>query len=138
MTPSHTRMALLLRALLLAGFIGAAVHIDWHLARPGPHRLSFDLSYHWLSAVPVFALMAWYAARTWPRRPVVAALALIGAGALLGQAVVPAGEMLMSGQSWSEVMRPIRVESFREFIAAGLLTSTVVLLWVRRASSART
>lgn len=131
------RTALCLRALLLASLVGAAVHVDWHLARPGPHRLSFDLRYHWLSAVPVFGFVTWYAVRSWPRWPVLASLALIGTGLMLGQTLEPAVEMLMSERDWSQVMPPVRVESFLEFLVAGIVTNVLVLLWLRRGWVAR-
>lgn len=132
MTASQIGGALSIRALVLVGVIGASVHLDWHLARPGPHRFSFDLSYHWLFAIPVFIGVTWYAVRTWPKRPIIAVLAILISGLLLGQALEPAGEMLLSGLDWSAVMPPLRVAAFQQFLGAGVVASTVTLVVLLR------
>src|SRR5262245_46148731 len=61
MRPLGTSVAILL--------LGSAIHADWHFARPAHHRLSLDLSWHWLLAIPVFALAAYYVASRKPANP---------------------------------------------------------------------
>jgi hypothetical protein len=42
--------------LLSALGIAAAIHVDWHLARHLHVPLSFGWAWHWVLAIPVFAL----------------------------------------------------------------------------------
>jgi len=75
-------------ALVTLG-VASAMHTDWHLARPAHHQLSLGLAQHWLSAIPVFALTAWYVCRAWPHRIAGASAAIIGGAALVAQVVEP-------------------------------------------------
>ena len=42
--------------LVVLGLAGA-VHLDWHVARPAVHHLSLGWRWHWLLAIPVFAVL---------------------------------------------------------------------------------
>src|SRR5512134_2043498 len=85
------------RARLIAtGFVTAglatALHLDWHAARPAVHHLSLGWPLHWLLAVPVFALIAWFVLRAWSERPFSASLAIVGIASILAGLVEPAWE----------------------------------------------
>jgi hypothetical protein len=113
--------------LWLSGLVlGALIHVDWHLARPGSHHeLSFGLTWHWLLGVPAF-LAVYLVARRWrPERPLGAALKIVLIGVLAGQVLEPLGEVLLSG-SWEWALLPIRWRAFAEFLAAGLVTLGVL------------
>ena len=45
-------------AVILSVVLAAALHVDWHLARPLHHRLSLDWSHHWLITAAVFTIVA--------------------------------------------------------------------------------
>lgn len=83
--PLGTSMAILLLA--------SAIHTDWHFARPAHHRLSLDLSWHWLLAIPVFALAAVYVAKKNPPRLLAISVLLIGLATLIGGVLEPAYEV---------------------------------------------
>lgn len=121
MTPRSARV---LAALLLA----AAIHVDWHLARPGHHSdLSGHWAQHWLLGIPVFALLALHESR-WPSRYRWRSSAvLILVGVFLGQVLEPLSELF--GAPWSYAFSGIRWAAFAEFLAAGLLTFLVVMAW---------
>src|SRR5712691_5391708 len=53
-------------SLPLALLLGLAIHLDWHLARHEHDGRSLGWDAHWLVAIPIFALAAWYIARRWP------------------------------------------------------------------------
>ena len=114
-------------ALLLA----AAIHADWHLARPHDHGgLSGGWSFHWLVAVPLFALTAWYLNRR-SGRPLAAGAVTIGAAVFLGQVLEPLGEIALFHDAWSEVFSPERMGAFGAFMAAGIVAYGGMIWWLR-------
>ena len=68
----------LLQSVFVVLGLTTAMHLDWHLARHGD-RLSLGWAYHWVLAIPVFALAAWRTVRCWPGRVLGAGLAGIAA-----------------------------------------------------------
>ena len=75
--------------------LATAMHLDWHVARPAVHHLSLGWRWHWLLAVPVFAVLAWYVRRAWPDRPFgPSAVILIVAIFLDGNSIQPSAKML--------------------------------------------
>ncbi|HEV8600038.1 MAG TPA: hypothetical protein VGQ69_11805 [Gemmatimonadales bacterium] len=116
------RNARVLAAFLLA----AAIHVDWHLARPGHHsELSGHWAQHWLLGIPVFALLALYETRLPSRDRWRSSAVLILVGVFLGQILEPLTELW--GAPWSYTFSAIRWTAFAEFMAAGLLTFLVVM-----------
>jgi hypothetical protein len=115
--------------------LAVVIHLDWHLGRPGHDHLSFGLPWHWFLAIPTFVLVAWVAHRKWPGDAFRAAVRMTLWGLVVGQGLEPLGEMLLwPGSEPFADMRRWRV--FAEFIAAGLPTLVLSLLWFR--SRART
>ena len=119
-------------AWLLAVALGVVIHIDWHLGRPGHHSLSFDLSYHWVLAVPTFAALAWIILRRWPTHFARASMGVILAGVFLGQGLEPLGEIIHSGGAVQPFSNPVRWRVFGEFIVAGGLTYLATAFALRR------
>lgn len=124
---------LLSAALVVA--LAAAVHLDWHLARPAHHhrRLSLGWDQHWLFAIVAFAAVGWVVARVWPERRWraggwIAALAL-----LLAQGVEPASEVALYAHRLGYPDEPGRWAAFLVCIAAGL-PAYGVALWLCRPS----
>jgi hypothetical protein len=116
----------------IAVLIGVAIHVDWHLARAHDHGgLSGGLPYHWLLAVPIFALAAWHLTRRFDR-PVPAASITIWVGMLLGQGVEPLSEILFFDASFAEAFAPDRLAAFAAFMTAGI-AAYVVVAWRLRA-----
>lgn len=121
-----------LLSIQVALVLAAAIHVDWHLARPHDHGgLSGGWPYHWLFALPVFALAAWYLARR-STRPIAAGAVSITAAVLLGQGFEPLGETLLFGDPLSETFSPHRLGAFAAFMAAGIVTYGVVTWWQSR------
>jgi hypothetical protein len=121
MTPRSARV---LAAVLLA----AAIHIDWHLARPGHHaELSGHWPQHWLLGIPVFVLLALYESRRPSHQRWRSSTILILVGVFLGQVLEPLSELF--GAPWSYAFSSIRWQAFAEFMAAGLLTFLAVMAW---------
>lgn len=122
-----------LGSVLAAVLLATAIHVDWHIARPAHHRLSLGLPWHWLLAVPVFAIAAWYVAVRRPLRPVAASVLLLGAAVLLGAVVEPAYEYWLGGATWDWAFGPERTWGAVRYVATGLLTYAVIfgVLWKR-------
>ena len=90
--------------------LGTALHLDWHLARPKHHRLSFGLPYHWLVTALIFAVVAWIIGRRWPAiRWQLGAFVFVTA-IIIGQLLVPLGLSIfydgrigydVSGEQWA-------------------------------------
>jgi hypothetical protein len=108
--------------------VAAATHLDWHAARPTVHHLSLGLSWHWLLAVPVFALTAWYVSRAWPTQLVAASAAILGIGLFLGGVVEPAWEYWIDGSEFDWAFGPARNIAALQFTATGLVTYGLLLL----------
>lgn len=105
-------------------------HIDWHLGRPGHDHLSFQLSYHWLLALPAFLPLAWLAGTRSPNAAGRAGMRMILLGLLIGQGLEPLGEALL-GEGLEPFTNATRWRVFAEFLAAGLLTFFLGLMVVR-------
>ncbi len=123
-----------LAALLLA----VAIHLDWHLGRPGHHAdLSFALPYHWLLALPVFAGLQAFVQRRWPSESTMALGLSVLLGVLLGQGVEPLLELLSSPGDPSPFRNAERWRVFLEFMLAGIATLVMVAVLNLRRRSAR-
>lgn len=108
-------------ALLAALWIGVAIHVDWHLGRPGHSHLSFGLSYHWLLAICTFVPLPWILIRRWPTSLAHVSILIIGLGVALGQGLEPLGEVIYFNVGAEPFTNPVRWRVFGEFMAAGIL-----------------
>jgi hypothetical protein len=124
MRPLGTSVAILL--------LGSAIHADWHFARPAHHRLSLDLSWHWLLAIPVFALVAYFVSSRRPARPLAASALVLGGGILLGAILEPAYEYWIGGAPRDWAWGPERTGAAIAFAAMGLLAYVATYLLVQR------
>jgi hypothetical protein len=117
--------------------LATAMHIDWHAARPSEHHLSLGWSWHWLLAVPVFALTAWYIQRTRPMNRLSASVGIILVASVLAAVVEPAWEYWIDGASWDWAFGRLRLTAFALFLVVGVVTqiATLALVSGRRASS---
>ena len=109
-------------AWIAAFWVGVMIHVDWHLGRPGHDHRSFDLTYHWLAALPTAVPVAWLAVRKWPHAALSAGAAMLGLGIVLGQGLEPLGEVVLYQEGWEPVTSPVRWRVFAEFIGVGLIT----------------
>jgi hypothetical protein len=106
--------------------IAVAIHVDWHLARHSHGRLSFGWAWHWVLAIPVFALMTWALTRKSLDHAVVRAVVAILLGVLLGQIAEPlweGGGAIRDAERW---------RAFGGSMAAGLVTWQVTYRLLRR------
>jgi hypothetical protein len=122
-------------ALVTLG-VATATHLDWHVARPTVHHLSLGLSWHWLLAVPVFALTAWYVHRAWPERRVAASVAIIGIGFAVGGIIEPAWEYFVDDSGFEWAFGAARNTGALQFLGAGLV-SYILTFAVATATSRR-
>lgn len=125
-----------LLSLPLALVLAVVIHTDWHLARPHHMRLSLDWDFHWLLALPVFALAAGYVARRWPSRTWEASAVNLAATVFFAQVLEPLGEILYYRDTWRELVDPLRWTVFAQFAAAGLLAYICVMALLQRESPA--
>ena len=107
---------------LSAVWIGALIHVDWHLGRPGPDHLSFGMPYHWLLAILAFAPLPWLLMRRWPKSPYASSAVAIALGILLGQGIEPLSEVILFQAGAEPFTNPVRWRVFGEFMAAGIVT----------------
>jgi predicted transporter len=112
--------------------LASAIHTDWHFARPAHHRLSLDLSWHWLLAVPVFALAAYYVARRNPPRLYAASVLLIGLATLIGAVLEPAYEYWFGGATWEWAFGAARTWAAIAFVSTGIAAYAITLLMLQK------
>ena len=110
----------------------AAIHADWHFARPLHHRLSLDLEYHWLFCAGVFALAGAYVARRWPDRRWLAGAWNLGLALVVAQVVEPLLEVAYYDHVLAYDVEPARWAAFGECLAAGIPAFLAALALVRR------
>jgi len=116
----------------LALLLSVAIHVDWHLARPGHHSgLSFGLPYHWLLALPLFAGLWLLARRHWANELAKVLPIVLVLGVLLGQGLEPFAEMITSPPH-QPFQSAERWRAFVEFMLAGLATLGVLAFMNRR------
>ena len=114
-------------AWLLAFWVALAIHVDWHLGRPGDHHaLSFHLPYHWIFGIIVFAHLAWFISRRWPESFWKASRFIILVGMLIGQGLEPLEEVIEMGMDWSPLTSTVRWHIFLTFMLAGIVTYVIV------------
>jgi len=119
-----------LAALVLSIALGAALHVDWHLARPAHHRLSLDWSYHWLATALVFGVAGWLIARRWPDYRWRLGAVVFVAAAVSAQVVEPVLEALIYEGRFGYDVEPARWAAFGRAIAAATVTYWGAL-WLR-------
>jgi len=119
-------------AALVSFLLALAIHTDWHVARPEHHRLSLGLSWHWLLAMPVFAVVAWYVRRAWPERVGQASLWIIGAAVMLGGVIEPAWEYFVDDAPFDWAFGRARTLVLLSFLCTGVVTYMTVLVLSRR------
>jgi predicted transporter len=116
--------------------LASAIHTDWHFARPAHHRLSLDLSWHWLLAIPVFALAAVYVAKKNPPRLVAVSVLLIGLATLIGAVLEPAYEYFLGGATRDWAFGPQRTWAAIAFVMTGIAAYAITLLLLGRRGQA--
>jgi hypothetical protein len=114
-------------ALVILG-LATAMHVDWHAARPVVHHLSLGWRLHWLLAVPVCALTAWFVVRAWPEDVPRASLTIFGIATILAAGVEPAWEYWVEGASFEWAFGRVRLAAFAAFLAAGVLTHAALVI----------
>ena len=112
--------------------VATAIHLDWHVARPAHHRLSLGLPAHWLLAIPVFGLVAWYVMRAWPGKVLPISIVIPGSAIVLAGVVEPAGEYFLSGASAEWAFGLPRFIALAAFVGTGLVAYAIVLATFRR------
>ena len=121
-------------AVLVSLALATAVHLDFHAARPTTHHLSLGLPWHWLLAIPVFALVARYVARVWPARVTRASIWILGAAIVAGGVLEPAWEYFVDDAGWDWAFGPTRNMALATFVTTGVVTYVAVLALLRRRS----
>ena len=116
---------------IAALWVGVMIHVDWHLGRPGHDHQSFDLSYHWLLALPTFIPVIWLVLRKWPTAAPSAGAVILLIGVLLGQGLEPLGETIHFDAGLEPFINPRRWRIFAEFLGAGVATIAVGFWFAR-------
>jgi hypothetical protein len=107
--------------------LAVVIHLDWHFARPAHHALSLGLPWHWLLAIPVFALVARYVARVWPAKLVKASGAIVGSAVVGGGVLEPAFEYFVGDATFDWAFGPARTGALAAYVGVGVLTLLVFL-----------
>ena len=121
-------------ATLVTVALATAIHLDWHLARPTVHHLSLGLTAHWLLAIPVFGLVAWYVVRAWPSKLLPASLAILGSAIILGGVLEPAWEYFLGGASFEWAFGRTRNVILAAFVGTGFIAYTGFVAFLRNRS----
>jgi hypothetical protein len=112
--------------------LAAALHVDWHLARPLHHRLSLGWSHHWIATGAVFLIAGCLIARRWPEHRWRMAGTVLLAAAVLAQLVEPTLEVLLYEGRLGYASEPARWTVFWKAISAGSLGLALGILCTRR------
>ena len=112
--------------------LATAIHLDWHFARPAHHQLSLGLRWHWLTAIPVFALLAWYVARAWPSQMLRASVVIIVSAVVLAGVVEPAWEYFLGDAPFEWAFGATRNLALATFLGTGLLSYGIALALAAR------
>jgi uncharacterized membrane protein HdeD (DUF308 family) len=121
-------------AVLITLGLAAAIHTDWHFARPAHHRLSLGLPWHWVLAIPVFAAVAWCVARMWPASRLRVSVAIVGSAVVIAGVVEPAFEYFVGGAPFEWAFGAERNVALATYVGTGLLAYAATLIAVRRRS----
>lgn len=119
-------------ATLVTLALATAIHLDWHIARPAHHHLSLGLPGHWILAIPVFGLVAWYVARVWPSTVLTTSTVILGIAILLAGLIEPAWEYFLTGASFEWAFGSERNMALCMFVGTGLVAYLAVLSFFRR------
>jgi hypothetical protein len=119
-------------AAFVALALAVAIHADWHFARPTHHRLSLGLPWHWILAIPVFALAAVYVARTSASRVRQASLAILGTAIVTAGILEPLWEYTLGGATLEWAFGAQRNIALAAFVVTGLMTYAAVLALLLR------
>jgi hypothetical protein len=126
-----------LSASIVTLLLATAIHTDWHFARPVHHRLSLGIAWHWLLAIPAFALAAWYVARVWPLHLVRASLVVITGAVVIAGVLEPAFEYFVGGALFEWTFGAERTSALAVFVATGVATYLLVMVVHLRRRSIR-
>ena len=119
-------------AVLVSLGLAAAIHTDWHFARPTHHRLSLGLPWHWLLAIPVFALVAWYVSRVWSAQVTRASLVILGTAIVAAGLVEPAWEYWLDDATFEWAFGAARTQALAAYVATGLIAYVTTLVALQR------
>jgi hypothetical protein len=119
-------------ASLVSLALATAIHLDFHAARPRTHHLSLGLPWHWLLALPIFGLVAWFVARTWPEQLARASFWIVGSAVFVGGVVEPAWEYFLDDAPFEWAFGRTRTVALIAFVLSGLIAYVVVLAFMRR------
>jgi hypothetical protein len=119
-------------AICVSLALATAIHLDWHAARPTEHHLSLGLFWHWLMAVPVFGLVAWYVARAWPSHVRRASLWIVGAAVVAAGLLEPAWEYFFEDATFEWAFGQTRTVALAAFVATGVVAYIAVMSLARR------
>lgn len=125
------------RSLLIGAVLGTVLHVDWHMARPAHHRLSFGWSHHWVVTAALFAIAGCLIARRWPsERWRIGAWSVI-VGLVVAQVLEPVLlEGLYYNHRFAYEVEPERWFAFGQSLAASLPAYALALwLCVKRAAA---
>ena len=122
----------LLIAVIVSLGLATAIHLDWHLARPAHHQLSLGLAWHWLFAIPVFALVAWYVARAWPSHLLRTSVAIIASAVVVAGVLEPGWEYFLEDAPFEWAFGAARDLALAAFVTTGVVSYCIVLAIVTR------
>lgn len=115
------------RLVLVSIALAVAFHVDWHLAPAHHGRLSFDWKLHWLTAIPVFALLAWYLVRKWSDQIAGAFVTVIVIAIVLEQGLEPLVALVLYGERLSNAFTDARIDALFAFLVTGIVTALLVI-----------
>ena len=87
---------------------------------------------HWLLAIPVFGLVAWYVARAWPSNIATASIGILLTAIVLAGLVEPVGEYFLTGASAQWAFGRPRFVVLAAFVGTGLIAYLAALAFFQR------
>jgi hypothetical protein len=121
-------------AVVLSVVLGAAIHLDWHLARPHHHRLSLEWSYHWAVTAAIFGVVGWFVARSYSDLRWRVGLVVLFAGVFIGQVLEPGLEAAFYDGRLGYDVEPERWRAFWQTMVVAAPTY-LAALWLRGRTS---
>jgi hypothetical protein len=120
-------------AIIMSLLLGAALHVDWHLARPLHHRLSLAWENHWALTAGIFAIVGCVIARLWPAQRFRLGAVVFVSAAVIAQVVEPFLEVLIYDHRLGYDVEPARWAVFgKSLLASAIAYSGALVLCARR------
>jgi hypothetical protein len=102
----------------LSLLLAAAIHVDWHLARPAHYGMSMEWGHHWIATAIVFGIVGCIIAQRWPASRWRLGAVVFLSAVFIAQGIEPVLEALIYDHRLGYEGEPLRWAAFWRAMAA--------------------